>query len=240
MKYIFLFFLLVAVIISAGCMQSVPTKSKITPAPTSTECQYSTCNGVCYYNGSQTCCGGHLYNIDDGECCAGIIHDYDKDQGTCCGGKWIVSGTAGECCPNPEILTVIPSWQNYEQVWINTSIQHCCAGKVAAGGKETGMKPPSYYPTGVWADCGNNTCYDTSSQSCCAPYDNPDLGFRIIRPGVNSCCEYVPSSAIGGDVCDPDTGIIHPKRTGSSCKSGTGPGSCYEENKQYFPPYVKI
>lgn len=197
MRYLFFIFELVVILFAAGCVQQEPAESKINPVPPPNECKYDTCNGICYYNGSQTCCGGRLYNISDGICCAGIMHDQIKDMGSCCGGKWYVYGTKGECCPNPNGLTTLS--QNYEQVWIDTSSQHCCAGKVAAGGKKA-VKNPSY---GEWKDCGNS-CYDTSAQSCCmsevqsnewTSYDvrlsslDPNNTLKVYE-GLKRCCTH--------------------------------------------------
>jgi hypothetical protein len=215
MRYVLFIIVLVGMLIVAGCVQPRPAKSKIPPSLTSSECKYDTCNGICYYNGSQKCCGGHLYKISDGACCAGIMHDSHKDMGTCCGGKWYSYGTKGECCPNKLVFDDFT--QNYEAVWIDTTIQHCCAGKVAAGGKKA-VKIPSY---GEWKDCGNS-CFDTSSQSCCLSDAgqmkwtasdirdwswDPNITLTVYE-GTNRCCThgYLKLCAEGMRCCYKDFG----------------------------------
>jgi len=233
MKYLLFTVLLVAVILSAGCVQSEPAVSKVTPPPTSTECQYSTCNGVCYYNGSQKCCGSRLYDVNDGECCAGIMHDYRKDMGTCCGGKWYVYGTKGECCPYK--LVYDDFTQNYEAVWINPTIQHCCGGKVVSGGKEISGSI-------TWKECGDS-CYNPITQSCCISYPllerNETMGtyreiipgstvFSTVKEGFNSCCKDLSFQIPEDSKCNPNDGSITWKQTGGAIHCVPN-GYCYED-----------
>jgi hypothetical protein len=218
MKYLLFIVLLVAVIITAGCVQPGPTKfypkSTVVTTPTSTECKYNTCNGICYYNGSHQCCGGRVYDIDDGSCCGGIIHDYYKDPGTCCGGKWYVDGTRpkGECCPNNRPFDDFT--QNYKAVWINTSTQHCCAGKIVAGGKSIRF---GY----EWTDCGNS-CYDRQTQSCCISWKrekNEHIAVYTVKEGRTSCCQNLSFQIPENNRCNED-GSITENNTGigDNCK----------------------
>jgi len=239
MKYLLLIVLLVAVIITTGCVQPGPAK-KVTSCG-----EKYRCNGICYPElgtccggiwypvdnnnirvccggkmvlyGKGTCCGGKYYSWPPyGTCCGGIFYTTPPD-GTCCDGKWYVKGTPGECCPNPILINSnegvsrfftngheVPSWQNYTQVWINTDTQHCCAGKVAQG-------------KGVdFVDCGEDTCIDKNTQSCCyVGYDKKggDIFFKI-RPGKESCCVDTPKlEGVDGKMydCDPSRGTpIYP------------------------------
>lgn len=244
MRYLLICILLVIVILTAGCTigKSGPgyiSKSTITPSPTSTECKYDTCNGICYYNGSQQCCGDLLYDVHDGQCCGGIMHDYYKDPGTCCDGKWYAKGnccngkwyaygTKGQCCPDP----IVEKYSKYEQVWINTSTHHCCAGKVVSGG--VGIQSGIY----EYIDCGNS-CYNPRTHSCCGSFiheNNEIIPVDIIQEGRNSCCIglTIPENM----TCNPSTGAIVAKQP-KVCTTGYGGGSCYDQAIQNRPtiPY---
>ena len=201
MKYLLLIVLLVAVIITTGCVQPGPAK-KVTSCG-----EKYRCNGICY-----------------------------PEVGTCCGGIWYVEGTPGECCPKttydgyglPRYFTngvEYPSWKNYTQVWINTDTQHCCAGKVAPGGLWTGDPPELSKVRSIlkkekitiedrvslvvnqWSDCGENTCYDQKTQSCCpvAPVKyNVETTYKI-QPGKASCCVDTPKiKGVDGNMYDGD------------------------------------
>jgi hypothetical protein len=231
MRYLLICILLVTVILTAGCTieKSGPgyiPKSTINPSPTSTECKYDTCSGICYYNRSQQCCGDRLYDVDDGKCCGGIIYDYYKDRGTCCDGKWYTYGTKGECCPNPS-----SNYLQNEQEWINTSTHHCCAGKVVSGGEgiQSGIE---------WQDCGNS-CYNPRTHSCCGSFiheNNEIIPVKIIKEGRNSCCLGLPIPE--NMTCNPSDGSLVTKQP-NVCTTGYGGGSCYDQAIQNMPrtPY---
>jgi hypothetical protein len=156
------------------------------------------------------------------------MHDLDKEMGTCCGGKWYVYGTKGECCPNK--LEFDDPSQNYEAMWIDPTIQHCCGREVVSGAK--GIRPGNQ-----WTDCGNS-CYDTGKQSCCRSWkqeNNETIAVLSVKAGRESCCSDLPFEIPENMTCHPSDGSITSKKTGSGCLPGTGPFSCYEWVKKYNP-----
>jgi hypothetical protein len=158
------------------------------------------------------------------------MHDYNKDMGTCCGGKWYVYGTKGECCPNTLVFDDFS--QNYGAVWINTTNQHCCGGKVVSGGK-------SISGSITWGECGDS-CYNPITQSCCIFYSqegNETIGTLTEKEGFNSCCKDLQFQIPEDMECNPKTGDITLKNsTGINCKPGImGPGSCYDYYRRFWP-----
>jgi len=196
-----------AVIITAGCVQSGPAPSKITPTPTILSCDNwvnpTKCNGICYNSYENDCCGGTIYPHDSnqysaGTCCGERWYPKNNSKGetgTCCAGKMYVG--SGECCPNPEYnFYYHPAWRDYEQVWINTDTQHCCAGKVAQGRQMD------------FVDCGEDTCINQNTQSCCFERYDQDKNKYIytVHQGAGSCCIGKPTPP-PGMYCNKDTGI---------------------------------
>jgi len=232
MRYLFLIVLVVAIIITAGCVQSKPATSKVITASTPAQCNFSNavdgfdnCNGICYDSETQMCCGGTIYNAKLGD-------------NVCCGGKLYPYQSGWDCCPNRFLKRWINDSQDNSQVWFNTSTDHCCGGKLTPGGGPTGW----YGTTKQWQDCGNS-CYDTGTQSCCEDFIGTENNVTIIynvKQGKSSCCKDLPGPLPEDLKCNPNNGLITPKnQTSSSCIGGTGPYSCYEENRMYFSPYFK-
>jgi len=233
MRYLHLIILLLAVVITAGCVNPEPRfypNPEIIPTPTATvtTCNYvnefwgyDSCNGICWDYETQTCCGGIIYNKK-------FI------ENVCCGGKLYQYQSGWDCCPN----TFLKRWRNdsqdNSQVWYNTSTHHCCAGKVTVSGGTTGW----YGTTKQWQDCGN-TCYDTTlqTQSCCKILKQE--GTEIIAvyslKDKNKCCEDLPFLIPEDQKCDPTNGQISPKnRTSMGCPGSGSGGGC----SQYYYPYL--
>jgi hypothetical protein len=232
MKYLLFMILLVAIIITAGCVQQSPATSKITPVPTEAKCNVSvvifgpdSCNSICYDWQTQMCCGGTIYNAKTSE-------------NVCCGGKLYQRQGGWECCPNTDTKRWINASVDNSQIWFNTSTHHCCAGKLTPG-------PNGWYNSHKqWQDCGNS-CYDTQTQSCCINVISPGgpnvpaVIIMNVRQGKSSCCK---DRTIPEDMrCNPETGSVTLKgSSGSDCPPGYDPYSCYQRNKQYSPPYGNI
>ena len=244
-------------------MQSTEPDSKIVPTITSTECKFDTCNGICYDKLMSDCCGGIIYPHDYsnfktgaccgekwyptnqvGICCGGIMSP--NKTGTCCGGKmyYYTGIQRGKCCGDimysyndskhttccgGKMYPFQGGWGCCYGVYYNGNTHHCLDGVVGVGG-------------GHWESCGD-TWYRIMSQSCCKYLKrekNETIAVYFLTD-KNKCCEHLPFLIPEDQKCNPNNGEITPKnRTSSSCSSGTGYGSCYEENSRYFPPYVKI
>jgi len=166
-------------------------------------------------NKTRTCCGGKMYDGYSRDCCGDIMYSRKESiSSSCCGGKRYPHNITGwTCCAG---------------IWYDISTHHCCEGKVESGAVGGG-----------WAKCGE-TCYQPMIQTCCYSH-SPSPPYQIIKQGVKSCCADLPFTIPEDMKCNPNNGDITSKNSsGSSCTSGSGPGSCYERNKYYLPPYVKI
>ena len=180
MKNLFLIFILVAVIIGAGCVKEnqntldtpprmtttpttiFPTFTTITPIPTITFCK-GICNGTCYQMG-QDCCGNLVYNY--------------SDSMMCCGGRLSKSEDGVGCCEN----------RSYDE-----KTQHCCNWKITPGG-------PFY----MYMNCGN-TCYKLDTQTCFKGQvyqgGHRDCGEVLCSEGMKCC-----NDKYKGPVCyNPNT-----------------------------------
>ena len=231
MKFLLCVVLLAIVIITAGCVQSVPEKKV-----TSCDEKYR-CNDICYkepgtccagrfypmdYNNNTYCCGGEMVRYEKGTCCGGKYYSWPPygtccggtfyttpPAGTCCDGKWYIKGTTGECCPNPTLTSSIEGvpkfYMNGKEVpsWQNyTQVWINADTQHCCAGKAA--------PGGGkhWLNCGEEACFDLRTQSCCyVGYDQKqhEMIFNM-QEGQASCCEGRPSQ-VNGTYCDPYDGV---------------------------------
>jgi len=234
MKYLLFIVVLVAVLITAGCVQPGPAKKV-----TSCDEKYR-CNDICYQepgtccsgkfypsdnNNITYCCGGKMVPYGQGACCGDTFYTYPPygtccggkfyttpPFGTCCGGKWYVTGTAGECCPDPGVSIggdeAIPKYvvlgTEYTS-WKNyMQVWIDTDTQHCCAGKVA--------PGGgeFWAGCGEVACIDLRTQSCCFDdVDNKGVILFKIKPGKESCCAGTPKlQGVDGKMydCDPSRG----------------------------------
>jgi len=138
MRYLLFIVLLVAVVITAGCVQSGSTKSKVVPTPVVTSCEKK-CNEICYDPSKQSCCFGTILDgkwreeSSDGSCnnlnfrstnvayeewyCGGVRYHLNEDI-SCCNG--ISYNDDRSSCNNGQIFqgihtatTIITTQSNY-------------------------------------------------------------------------------------------------------------------------------
>ena len=124
--------LLVAIIITAGCIgekiDNVVTSTQFpTPSPITTKPVYckNNCSGICYDSGGQSCCYGKIlegkwkesgsgscYNLNyvprsqfDGEWYCGGVIMHTSDGTSCCNGTAYNSSTQG-CCYEYQFMPI--------------------------------------------------------------------------------------------------------------------------------------
>ncbi len=205
-------FLLVMVLLSAGCVNE--KNSAATPSPTLATCK-AKCNGICYDPDKMTCCYGELadgkwsawsdgcHNKQGDLFCGGKIYPNGTvADPSCCGGKlWDRSGNQW-CCANysvPKSWVGQGSYGGYD-AWVNGgtvfdgTTQHCCNGNVVQGG-----------PRKDWSTCGI-TCYNTATQTCYQDgiYSGPsrNCGNKLLCQSGMKCCD---DKETGPTCYDPKT-----------------------------------
>ena len=144
MKCILSIILLVVVLMTAGCVQSGSTQSKVVPTPVVTSCE-NKCNDICFDPSKQTCCFGKILDgswreESSNRSCMNLnfastnISYYEWY----CGGARYHSNEDIGCC-NGTIYYY--------------STMHCCQGKMKNG-------------AGTYPNCGDS-CYNPNWESCC-------------------------------------------------------------------------
>lgn len=237
MKYLIFIVLLVALLLTAGCV-SDNKKTVITPAPTPvpttiiptpTLCK-NNCSGVCYDPGRQSCCYGTILTGKWKEVMAVSGDCYNESSSSMtdewyCGGVLHHSGDGIFCCNGTAY---------------NTKTHHCCGGLSVQAG-----------PYEDYGNCGS-TCYKYSEKTCCN-YTTLFAGAHLTCCGRSTCPEnqnccngvcfdYLKSSCCNGTIVSGYNRCCYQttyyKSGGKMCPSGmrcceTKDGQvCYDPQKE--------
>jgi hypothetical protein len=226
MKFPIIFFLLVIIIITAGCVGDPQGRTRYcgfikydiyegfccgsTFYASQERSSVGCCNGVSYNLDSQFCCDGVIYSSRTTQhCCNGKVASgggswqdcgssqcYRSDTQSCCRGV-VYNTTDQDCCGAVVYDKTNQACCNEKTVY-NPTNQHCCNGKVASGG-------------GYWFDCSGQ-CFQADRQSCCyeGTYNSPLNG--TIHEGTDSCC-IGRLHSINGLYCYPGNGLYYPPQT---------------------------
>ncbi len=226
MKYLLLASLILAIIITAGCLGDENSRIRrcglvqydiyegfccgITFHPASDRYFLSCCNGVTYKIDSQFCCNGVIYNSRTTQhCCNGNVESgggtwsecgdqcYSMETQVCCRGVVHDKKPNQNCCGSAIYNISNQGCCNKETVFSMTS-EHCCNGNVEPGG-------------GTWTDC-NGQCYNVDRQSCCVEEGET----KSIHEGSRSCCIGRPSP-IDGKYCQPLSGLYVSRSSSGYC-----------------------
>jgi len=204
MRHLLLIFLLVTVIITAGCVNQSGYSSY--------------CGGVQYHYPEQNCCGSTIYTPEQRDamhigCCNGTM--YNNTDHDCCGGKIIYGRDIDSCCYGVVIDNTTQGCC-LSKVY-DKATQHCCAQKVAPGG-------------GSWDTFCGSQCYNMDTQSCCygVVIDNTTHGccINVVYDRTSQrCCDNKLESGTGD--C-PEQGGAGGGDSISICNSaGQGSAACF-------------
>lgn len=226
MKYLLFTSILVAIIITTGCLGDENGRIRrcgfvqydiyegfccgSTFHPARDRYFIGCCNGITYDLDTQFCCNNIIYNSRDTQhCCNGKVEPGGGGTWSDCGGQCYRTGlqfccgetiyniTNQDCCGSSVYDKTSQACCDKKIVY-STVEQHCCDGKVEPGG-------------GTWSDC-DGQCYNVDSQSCCSDEGNN----KSIHEGSRSCCVGRPSP-IEGKYCQPSTGLYVSKSSGGYC-----------------------
>jgi hypothetical protein len=178
MKYLLLIVLLVAVMLTTGCVS-----------------YRGFCGGQIITSEGQECCGGTtVYNTQYQKCCGGTtVYNYTPIfdhpfvfKQTCCEGK--VYSTNYDCCRIMRNGTFIEKvYDNgnqsccyadeyYDTATIkvyDTNTQKCCCGEIREGSEGGCCPGPNPFPNSNWY-CNTNICqWWLADNSCGGSLDNP-------------------------------------------------------------------